>query len=120
MIKECHDFLYREPTFSVFLSIDVKHYEPDTNVFAFLDLIRKNKKKTNKCSWKITCRIPWRSSNKSLTFRNAFRKLSDRKAYNSGLMHDELYARAWDMICKAILRWVSAVKSCLLFNTKII
>jgi hypothetical protein len=53
------------------------------------------------------------------TLRNAFRKFSDKKAYSNGLIHDEVYASACDIICNAILKWVSAVNRRQLFNTKI-
>lgn len=32
------------------------------------------------------------------TLRNALRKLSDRKAYSIGLMHEFVYATTWDII----------------------
>lgn len=54
-----------------------------------------------------------------LTFRNAFRKFSDKNAYSSGLMQELVYASTWDMICSDILKDVSGTNTPTLFSTSI-
>lgn len=39
------------------------------------------------------------------TFLNAFRKFSDKNAYNTGLTHELEYASTCENICNAIVIW---------------
>lgn len=54
-----------------------------------------------------------------LTFRNAFRKFSDKNAYSSGLMQELVYASTWEMICSDILNDVSGTNTPTLLSTSI-